>query len=122
MFLCEMKLIFLLLLLNETEFRFPNCLGLITNSFVILEIIFTLHILIKNKIFFFLNKYMFPESFNSSLHEFCFPSTFEIYPKTGSYRLRTHRRGKLFPMISFYFKIKFFLPNVALGPHYAAKG
>ena len=34
------------------------------------------------------------------LHEFCFPSIFEKYPKTGFYRTPTHRHGvhmKYFP-------------------------
>ena len=41
-------------------------------------------------------------------HEFYFTSIFEIYPKIGSYRLATHRRGahrKIF-LIPSYFRIE----------------
>ena len=40
-----------------------------------------------------LNRISVPFQFNSLLHEFCFPSIFEKYPKAGSHRLPTYRRG-----------------------------
>ena len=61
---------------------------------------------------------------NPLLLDFCFPSNFQIYPKTDSYRLPTHRRGthwKLFPWSLFTLRLNF-LPNVVNVPRYAAKG
>ena len=46
------------------------------------------------------NKLYADYNINPLWHEFCFPSIFEIYSKTGSYSLPTHRRGahrKVFP-------------------------
>ena len=62
--------------------------------------------------------------YNRLLYEFCFPFSFDIYPRTGSYRLPTHRRGtrvKFFPGSLLISKLKFLL-NVDPGSRICSKG